>query len=42
MTYNAEITKWPMSETYAKEGLFIKALTGQAVTSKQYYTLNKF
>ena len=41
MTHNAEITQRSMSETYAKEGLFIKALPGQAVTSKPCYTLKK-
>ena len=39
--YNAEITQRSMSETYTKEGLFIKALPGQAVTSKPCYTLKK-
>ena len=41
MTHNAEITQRSMSETYAKEGLFIKALPGQAVSSKPCYTLKK-
>ena len=41
MTHNAEITQRSVSETYAKEGLFIKALPGQAVTSKPCYTLKK-
>ena len=41
MTHNAEITQRSMSETYAKEGLFIEALPGQAVTSKPCYILKK-